>query len=154
MNAKYPALWISISVFILLAGLGVMRAQTRANADAVAAVTKLENDAVKADLAGDKAFYQKFLADDWTGADSDGVWYTKADVLKLMEDTQHNKTNSEKLSDLKVRIYGSTAVATYKDTYDSILKGEHRSRTVIGTDTFVKMGGEWKQVASQGTIAK
>jgi hypothetical protein len=154
MNARHPALWISIFVFILLAGLGVMRAQTGANADAVAAVSKLENDAIKADLANDKAFYQKFLADDWTGADSDGVWYTKAEVLKLMDDTQHNKTNSEKLSDLKVRVYGSAAVATYKDTYDSMFKGEHRSRTVIGTDTFVKMGGEWKQVASQGTIAK
>ena len=26
------------------------------------------------------------------------------------------KTNSEKLSELKVRVYGDTAVATYKDT--------------------------------------
>jgi hypothetical protein len=154
MSAKQPILWISIFAIALLAGLGMMRAQTGANADAVAAVSKLENDAVKADLANDKAFYQKVLAEDWTGADSDGVWYTKAELLKLMDDAKNNKTNSEKISDLKVRVYGNAAVATYKDTYDSMMKGEHRSRTVIGTDTFVKMGGEWKQVASQGTISK
>jgi hypothetical protein len=32
--------------------------------------------------------------------------------------------------------------------------GQHRSQTVIGTDTFVKMGGEWKQVASHASVAK
>jgi hypothetical protein len=154
MSAKQPALWISIIVIALLAELGVVRAQTGANADAVAAVTKLENDAVKADLAGDKAFYEKVLAEDWTGGDSEGTWFTKTDVLKMMADPQHNKTNSEKLSDLKVRVYGSTAVATYKDTYDMMMLGQHRASAVIGTDTFVKMGGEWKQVASHASVAK
>jgi hypothetical protein len=57
--------------------------------------------------------------------------------------------------ELKVRVYGNTAVATYKDTYDIQFKGEHRSHTIIATDTFVKMGGEWKQVASHGaSVAK
>ena len=154
MSAKQPALWISIIVIALLAELGVVRAQTGANADAMAAVTKLENDTVKADLANDKAFYQKVLAEDWTGGDSGGTWFTKADVLKMTDDPKNNKTNSEKLSDLKVRVYGNTAVATYKDTYDAMMMGQHRSQTVIATDTFVKMGGEWKQVASHASVAK
>jgi hypothetical protein len=71
-----------------------------------------------------------------------------------MGDPEHNKTNSEKLSELKVRVYDNAAVATYKDTYDSMIKGEHRARSVIGTDTFVKTGGEWKQVASHASQAK
>ena len=154
MSAKQPALWISIIVIALLAELGVVRAQTGGNADAVAAVTKLENDAIKADLAGDKAFYEKVLAEDWTGGDSEGAWFTKADVLKMMADPQHNKTNSEKLTDLKVRVYGTAAVATYKDTYDMMMMGQHRASAVIGTDTFVKMGGEWRQVASHASVAK
>jgi len=127
------------------------RAQTGAKADAVAAITKEENDAVKADLAADTAFYEKALADDWTIGDSEGVWYTKPESMKLMADTQHNKTNSEKLSELKVRVYGNAAVATYKDTYDSLFKGEHEARTVIATDTFVKMGSEWKLVATHSS---
>jgi hypothetical protein len=64
------------------------------------------------------------------------------------------KTNSEKLSELKVRVYGNTAVATYKDTYDILIKGEHRAHTIIATDTFVKVGSEWKQAASHGSEAK
>ena len=147
MNAKNPVLWISL--FMLFAALS---AQTEANADVVTSISNLENNAVKADLAGDTAFYQKVLAEDWTRGDSDGTWYTIADLLKLM--AQNIKTNSEKLSELKVRVYSNTAVATYKDTYDILIKGEHRAHTIIATDTFVKMGGEWKQVASHGSEAK
>jgi hypothetical protein len=71
-----------------------------------------------------------------------------------MADTKSIKTNSEKLYELKVRLYGNTAVATYKDTYDILIKGEHRAHTIIATDTFVKTGSEWKQIASHGSEVK
>jgi len=154
MRARNFVLLVSLLVLVVLAAMSLAKAQTGGKSDAVAAVTKLENDAVKADLANDKAFFEKVLADDWTGGDSEGTWYTKAEVLKLMGDPEHNKTNSERISELKVRVYDNAAVATYKDTYDSMIKGEHRARSVIGTDTFVKMGGEWKQVASHASQAK
>jgi ketosteroid isomerase-like protein len=154
MNAKNHVLWTSLSVFALFAGLSVIRAQSTAKPEVVTAISILENDAVKADLAGDADFYQKVLAEDWTRGDSDGTYYTKAELLELMADTKNIKTNSEKISELQVRVYGNTAVATYKNTYDLMIKGEHRDHTIIATDTFVKMGGEWKQVASHGSEAK
>ena len=61
MNAKYRVLWISVFVIVLFAGLSVTQAQTGATADVVTAISNLENDGVKADLAGDPAFYQKVL---------------------------------------------------------------------------------------------
>jgi hypothetical protein len=73
MNAKYRVLWISLFVIALFAGLSVTQAQTGAKADVVTAIFNLENDGVKADLAGDPAFYQKVLAEDWTRGDSDGT---------------------------------------------------------------------------------
>jgi ketosteroid isomerase-like protein len=155
MSAKNSALWISLLGVALFAGLSVTRSQTMTRTDIVTAISNLENDAVKADLAGDADFYQKVLAEDWTRGDSDGTFYTKAEVMKLMADAKDFKTNSEKLSELKVRVYGNTAVATYKDTYDILFKGEHRAHSIIATDTFVKMGSEWKQVASHGaSVAK
>ena len=50
-NAKNPVLWISLFVIALRTGLSVIRAQTGANADVVTAISNLENNAVKADLA-------------------------------------------------------------------------------------------------------
>ena len=154
MNAKNPALWFSALVVTLFAGLSVTRAQTATETDVVTAISNLENDGVNADLAGDAVFYQKVLAEDWTRGDSDGTYYTKADLLRLMSDAKNIKTNSEKISELKVRVYGSTAIATYKDTYDIKIMGQHRAHTVIATDTFVKLGSDWKQVASHGSEAK
>ena len=154
MSAKNPVLWISLFVIPLFAGPSLTRAQTVGKVDVVTAISNLENDAVKADLAGDAAFYQKFLAEDWTRGDSDGTFYTKTQVVGLMADPKNFKTNSEKLSELKVHVYGNAAVATYKDTYDIMIMGEHRAHTIIATDTFVKTGDEWKQVASHGAEAK
>jgi len=128
-------------------------AQT-ANADIVAAITKLEDDSVKADLASDKSWSETHLADDWTGCDSSGKWFTKADVLKMIADTKNNKYTSEKVAALKVRVYGTTAIATYSDTYDAVVLGEHRARTILVTDVFVKMGADWKQVSSHATQTK
>ena len=153
MKVKATAVLASVVAVLLLAPVIISKTVT-SGGDAVAAVTKLEHDAVKADLANDKAFYEKYLATDWTGGDSSGQWFTKQSMLKMMDDTKNNKMNSEKISDLKVRSYGTTAVATYKDSYDAMVLGEHRTRTVLSTDTFVKMGGVWKQVASHSSQAK
>jgi hypothetical protein len=141
---------VSLAVAALLLSSALMK-NAAAAGDASAEITAIENASVKADMAGDKAFYEKTLADDWTGGDSSGKWFTKADMIKMMTDTKNNKMNSEKLSDIKVRTYGNTAIATYKDTYDATVMGEHRSRTVISTDTFVKQGGMWKLVAGHSS---
>jgi len=133
--------------------VSLVRAQSGANTD-VAAITALENGSVKADLANDKAFFQKMIADDATAGGSTGTWYTKAMLMKMMDDPKNNKTNHEELSELKVRVYGNTAIATYKDKYDGVEEGKPVSRTVIATDTFVKLNGEWKFVAGHASQTK
>ena len=147
--AALPAL----AAFGALAPVSMIHAQS---GDVAAAITKLENDGVKADLAGDKSFTEKYVADDWVGCDSSGKWFTKPEVLKMIADPKNNKYNSEKLSDLKVRAYanGNTGVATYTDSYDAIVAGEHRTRTILATDVWVKVGGDWKQVSSHSTAKK
>ena len=154
MNAKNSTFWIAACAIALLAEPGATQARTRADADVATAISNLENDAVKADLAGDAAFYQKLLAEGWTRGDSDGTFYTKAQIVGLMADPMKFKTNSEKLSELKVHVYGNAAVATYKDTYDIMIMGQRRAHTIIASDTFVKTGGQWKQVASHGAETK
>jgi len=124
-------------------------------AESVAAITQFENDAVKADLAGDSSFFEKGYTDDWTGGFSGGTWTTKQSMLADAKDTANNKMNSEEISDLKVRIYdNNTAIATYTDTYEGMVRGEHRSKTVLSTDTFVRQNGVWKEVAGHSSVAR
>ena len=97
-----------------------------ASADPVATITQMENDSIKADLAGDSSFVTKNYATNFSGGTSWGNWETKQSILADLSDAK-NKTNSEQISDLNVRLYGFTAIATYKSTYDMMYKGEHRT---------------------------
>jgi len=151
---KILALFASIVVLAAVNPLATAKDQPTTS-DAVAAITQFENDAVKADLAGDSSFFQKNYADNWTGGFSGGTWNTKESMLADMKDNANNKMNSEEISDLKVRIYDkNTAIATYTDTYDGMVRGEHRAKTVLSTDTFVRQNGVWKEVAGHSSVAK
>ena len=155
MKRAMLALFASILVLLALNPAAAAKDQSATNDAAIAAITQFENDAVKADLAGDASFFQKNYADDWTGGFSGGTWTTKASMLADMKDPSNNKMNSEEISDLKVRVYDkNTAIATYTDTYDGIVRGEHRVKTVLSTDTFVREGGVWKEVAGHSSVAK
>ena len=124
------------------------KSSTITDKNAIATITQMENDSVKADTAGDLSYVEKNYADSFSGGSSWGNWETKQSILADMKDNKNNKTNSEVISDLSVRIYGDTAIATYKSTYDSVYHGEHRARTILSTDTFVRQDGSWKQVAT------
>ena len=126
----------------------------RAASDAVAAITHLENDNVKADLANDSSWVKKNLADNYIGGDSFGAWETRSETIKDAEDTSKNKTTSVSMSDLKVTAYTGAAIARYKETYDRLYHGVHRARTIICTDTWIDEGGAWKQAASHCSQTK
>src|SRR5258708_36018827 len=116
MKPRNTVFRISLVVVGMLAGLAVTRAQTGAKPDTVAAITKLENDAVKADLANDKTFYEKVLADDWTGGGSGGGWFTKNEELEINAAPGDNKKNKEKKYAHKDRGYAKTSRATPHET--------------------------------------
>jgi uncharacterized protein DUF4440 len=151
MKRIMSTLFASIVVLAALSPNAAAKKQPT-NDDAVAAITQFENDAVKADLAGDSSFYQKNYADTWTGGFSGGTWTTKESMLADMKDTAKNKMNSEKINDLKIRVYDDTAIATYTNTYDALIRGERRAKTVLSTDTFVRQNGAWKQVANHSSV--
>lgn len=141
----------AIMVSSLLALPAQAKTSNTNDAKTVATITQLENDAVKADLAGDASFYEKNFAENWTGGDSNGSWYTKEMLVSTIKDTEKNKMNSEQISDLKVRTYGDTAIATYTNQYDMLLNGRTRAATVMTTDTFAKQNGKWMQVSGHSS---
>lgn len=150
---RRDAIVLATSV-LFLGALAPLNAQTRGgNSDAVAAITQLENENVKASLGNPATFLQKNLADDFMGGTSFGKWETKAEMLKDTENPA-NKTNSMSIRDLKVNTYATTGVARYTLAYDDMHNGEHRARSVLCTDTWVKQGGAWKQVASHCSQTK
>jgi len=140
-----------VAAFVLVATVATVSspvlAQGGGAAADVAAITGIVNGVAKADLAGDTSYYQNQLSDDWTGGTSRGTYDTKASLLADMRDTKNNKTSSESIANIKVRTHGDVAIATYSQTYDATIKGQHYARTVICTDTLHRMSGAWKTIA-------
>jgi ketosteroid isomerase-like protein len=145
-------LGLALAVTAFTASASSKKQSNATDADAIATITQMENASVKADMAGDPSFVEKNYADNFTGGSSWGNWETKQSILGDMKDSKNNKTNSEEISELNVRIYGDTAIATYRSTYDSLYHGDHRARTILSTDTFVRQqDNSWKQVASHSS---
>jgi hypothetical protein len=148
------SLGVAVTACLLFTGeASMLQAQSGSDADAVAAITKLEHDFVKAALANSREFTQKYVADQFVGGSSFGKWETKADMLKDSENPA-NKVKSMSIHDLKVSAYGNAGIARYRMSYDDMHNGEHRARTVLCTDTWVKQGSAWQQMASHCSQTK
>jgi ketosteroid isomerase-like protein len=147
MTKAFIACALALSATAAVPPLVSSQGQKVTDSDAVAAITKIENDSIKAVLANDPSFPERVLANDYTGGTSRGTWDTKASILADMKDPKNNKTNSQSLSDLKVRVHGDLAIATYSTTYDAMIRGQHYARTVVCTDVFQQQNAAWKMMA-------
>jgi ketosteroid isomerase-like protein len=113
-------------------------------------ILKLEHDWNVATQKKDKAFMEKLYADEYLGTDPLGSTYTKSQDLATTTGGEFDLKSFE-LSDLKVHVYGDTAVVTGANAMKAVFKGKPIDGTFRFTDVFVKKNGRWQVVASQGT---
>jgi ketosteroid isomerase-like protein len=110
----------------------------------------LTSDWTEALLKKDSATLDKILADDWVYEGSAGT-PTKAQGPAELK-SGDNKIDSMTLGDMKVRVFGDTAVVTGSDDEKSSYKGKDTSGHYICIDVFAKHQGRWQAVASQCTL--
>src|SRR5437870_7886307 len=63
-----------------------------------------------------------------------------------------SKLAFDELSDMKVRLYGNTAVITGKADVKGTLGGKDITGQMMFTRVYVKKGGHWQSVAFQQTL--
>jgi ketosteroid isomerase-like protein len=113
---------------------------------------QMERDWGQAQIKKDFATVEKILATDWVGIDYDGQIVPRAKALGDMK-SGSSTLQSEEISEMKVRVFGNTAVVTGKDTEKSTDRGKDSSGKYVWTDVFVLRNGAWQVVASQSTKA-
>ena len=111
---------------------------------------RLENGWNDAMVKRDVAFLDRILADDWMFGESDGTVTTKSMFLANIK-SGDTLITSEMLNDYKVHVYGDTAVVLCHYTEVSTNKGKNTSGKYQGTDTWVKIAGNWRCVATNGS---
>jgi ketosteroid isomerase-like protein len=123
-------------------------------------VRDLEIRLARAVVEGDRAFFERVLADDFTHTSHSGVFKTRAEWMaegKGSSQPAKPKTGTTRydaldVDDLAVRIYGDTAVVTGRTTpKGQTAKGQPMTGQYRFQRVWVKRQGQWRAVAFQGT---
>jgi ketosteroid isomerase-like protein len=113
-------------------------------------IKEREKNWAKATIKEGPAAVDQYEADDIIDTDPSGRVTDKAQD-KTDLSSGDLKFQSIEVSDLKVHIYGNTAVAGGTSTINGTYKGQDISGRYRFTDTWVKRNGKWQAVASQST---
>ena len=112
---------------------------------------KLETDRAAAAVKGDVATLEKQTSDDYTFINLYGQMSDKSQMVSNFK-TGRTKITSNEVSDMKVRVYGNTAVITGKADVAGTMAGKDTKGQIMFTRVYVKKGGSWQSVAFQQTL--
>jgi ketosteroid isomerase-like protein len=144
---KNPLAVASLCLLSLSLATGQTASQTSSVEDQI---KKHERDYAQATVKEGPAAVDKYEADDIITTDPSGRVTDKAQDKTDLSSGDF-KIQAEELSDLKVHIYGNTAVVAGTNTVSGTYKGQDMSGKYRFTDTWVKRNGKWQVVASQYT---
>jgi len=148
---KNAQMWCLLGL-LSLAGTSVLQAQQTGGATEKA-VMALEDEWLKAQQTNNADQIAPLLADKFVGTTDDGKVMNKAQYLA---DAKATKITSAANENVKVTVFGHTAIATGlwtgKGTNE---KGKAFDLRVQWTDTWIRMpDGKWQCVATQSTPVK
>lgn len=150
---------ILCSVVLILAGSSVgvkaqcgsgQAAKDKKSASVEEHLMKLERDAVDAMKRNDISFLENLEAPDYLFIDPAGMVHTREEDLAIAR-SGDLKIESINIDEMKVRVYGDTAVVTGQSTVKGAFKTQDISGKYRWTDVFVKRNGKWQLVNAQLT---
>ncbi|HEY4271268.1 MAG TPA: nuclear transport factor 2 family protein [Candidatus Udaeobacter sp.] len=111
---------------------------------------KLEEEFTRAIVQNDPEAIGRFVADDWIIIGPDGRIIDKERFLGVIKSgaLTHEMMESD---DIRVRVYGDSAVVTALTRTKGKFMGEDFSTQERATDVFVLLDGRWQCVLSQLT---
>jgi ketosteroid isomerase-like protein len=138
---------------LLSAAVPIQAQQSKADSDAAISQTlqAIERNWLNAEKNHDAAAFERLVADDWIAITPDGKSQTKTERAAEIKTAN---TTSATLGDMKVRVFGDTAVVTGTDDETTVQDGKKSSDHYVWTDVFVKRNGKWVAVASQTALIK
>jgi uncharacterized protein (TIGR02246 family) len=137
----------------LLLSASAAQSQAHQSGGTEKAVAALEEQWLKSQKTNNPDLVAPLLAENFVTTSSDGKFASKAEMLAIVKATKYS---SAEYSDVKVSVFGDTAIATGIEK----LKGTDSSGKPLDanerwTDTWVKMpSGKWQCVASHQSPIK
>lgn len=150
-NVKLTSLLIlALAVLAIPTWVGAESAAQVRTVDEIKKLEELRNQAV---VHGDVAALDRMTADDYTFITLRGELRTKPEILKGFRSGSFHY-ESRGISDLKVRLYGDTAIVTGRSVQKGAENGKDYSGDYRFTRVYVRQGGVWLTVALQTTLIR
>jgi len=138
---------VFIAVILILGSADAIRAADQKTSDREELI-RLEREWNEAYNRHDKGAVSSALASEYLFIDADAYVLNKQQYLDTISRVQ---IKSEDLEVKDVRVYGDAAIVTtiWSGTYS--FDGKDTTETIRYCDIFIRQGGKWRAVHSQGT---
>ena len=139
---------LAVLTMVIAVGPGVVAQDAHSRVEDILAMEHRWNEArAHADIAT----LERILVADWTVTHANGTTDTKAKYLADLKSGARTFAGTVTESDMSVRFYGDTAVASGSSQSTVTLNGQAQGGALHFTRVYVKRGGEWKMVVSHAT---
>ncbi len=133
---------------ILLAAAPVAQQRSGDAADVIRALERQWNEArARADIAA----LDRLLDDGWTVTHANGTTDTKTRYLADLKSGARRFNGDVSESDVVVRVYGDTAIASGSSESRVTLNGQAQGGSLHFTRVYIQRNGAWKMVVSHAT---
>ena len=149
MKNLIRSLLVIVAVLLLVSASAARPVRASASTDAEF-VSFLEEAWVNAILAKNVKVLDRLLADDFVGVSPNGAPYSKKEAIADIQSGFYS-VESMKMDNLKVRIVGDVAIATYYQNEKSKFGNEDSTGRYIFTDVWLNRSDDWQVIASHGT---
>lgn len=144
----------ALAALLTLVSIGV--AQTNPG-DATASVTERELTRIAQELfdaipSGNKAVWEKYVADDVIYTDENWRILTKKELVDSLAPLPKGYSGSIRMANIQSRINGDSAVLSYRALEEEFVFGQKLAPIYLVTDTYFKRGGRWQMVASHVAV--
>jgi len=156
---KHNRVALSVALVVLCSSLHARATRPQTNAtgprdeEAVREIVDLERQAKDAALHRDAAFSERTLAEDYVAISPLGQVIGKAETVAARR-TAQLRYDSIEVTDMVVRLYGSTAVVTARADVRGKELGEEFSGPSRFTRVWVRRNGHWQTVSYQATVTR
>lgn len=143
----------SLSILLLFAAVSLGQTTEKSstkNKSTEDKILQLEQTILDSILQSKFAEIEQYYADDYILTSPDARLLTKIDLITSFK-SGVLKIESSKTNDMKVAVYGDTAIVRYKSADKGMFKNQNISGTYQWTDVFIKLKGNWVLVSTQGT---
>ena len=122
-------------------------AQRAPNRSVDQVIRQVDHERIQAQIGADAVALKRIYADDFIGIGPSGTVRTKAEVISDFTSGEL-KFQSITTDDVRVRVYGNTAVETGRSTLIGQDKGKAVPRDNRFTRVWIKQRGRWRLVSN------